>query len=89
MIDAQDTLEDMRAAFPGSAVVKSSNLHTFMNSVEGLFRIGDYQVGTFAASVRLPMLCLQEARNDHQPVPVFHDRICLSLQGRRSLLGLQ
>ncbi|KAK9843259.1 hypothetical protein WJX74_009376 [Apatococcus lobatus] len=40
---SQDALEDMRAAFPCSAVVKSSNLHTFMNSVEGLFRIGDYQ----------------------------------------------
>ena len=41
----QDALEDMRAAFPSSAVVKSKNLHTFMNTVEGLFRIGDYQVG--------------------------------------------
>ena len=41
---AQDTLEDMRAAFPTSACVKSHNLHIFMNTVEGLFRIGDYQV---------------------------------------------
>ncbi len=41
----QGTLEDMHAAFPSSAFVKTHNLHTFMNTVEGLFRIGDYQVG--------------------------------------------
>ncbi|KAK9806935.1 hypothetical protein WJX72_007993 [[Myrmecia] bisecta] len=40
---SQGALQDLLEAFPNSAVVPSTNLHSFLTAVEGLIRISDYQ----------------------------------------------